>query len=472
MSAERGTPLDKALAINLDPRRYGTFAEIGAGQEVVRWFFRAGGAAGTLSKSISAYDMQVSDAVYGRCQRYVCRERLESMLDCEQRLNRERLTDVRGAEAGFFTFADTVSARNYHGTNECHGWLGIRFQAEPGAGDSQIIIHVRMLDDDNPLQQEALGIVGVNLIHGAFFLADRPAELVEALLDHLSTRRIEVDMIEFSGPAFAHVDNRVMTLRLVQLGLTGAAMFAADGSTLQPSAALRKRPLVIVRGRFRPVTHVNIDMMECALAQFEREHDVASGETLPIMEMTMSSLSADGQVCLEDFISRAEVLEATGYTVMISDFFEYYRLAAYLTRYTHRPIGLAMGLPTLETLFDEQYYETLDGGILESFGRLFKNQLRLYVYPAKNPGNGIIRRIGDFDPGLGLKHLYQHLRQRQCIVQLDNVSEQYLDIYSPEVLAHIRRGDHGWSQLVPESVARAIRDRGLFGHGAESDGSR
>ena len=268
---QSAAPRDKALRVNLDPRYYGTFAEIGAGQEVVRWFFRAGGAAGTVAKSISAYDMKVSDAIYGSCARYVCRERLQSMLDYEQRLNLERLAGTRGDNTAFFAFADTVAARSFRGNNECHGWMGIKFQAGPRNADSQIIVHVRMLDHENALQQEALGIVGVNLIYGACFLHDQPERLLESLLDGLTTNRIEIDLIEFSGDAFRHVDNRVMSLRLVQLGLTGAAMFSAEGKVLQPSEVLYKKPVLVERGSFRPVTHVNVDMLECAVKRFSKE---------------------------------------------------------------------------------------------------------------------------------------------------------------------------------------------------------
>ena len=241
----------KALAVNLDPRRYGTFAEIGAGQEVVRWFFRAGGAAGTISKSISAYDMTVSDAIYGRCERYVSRQRLQSMLDYEHELNLSRLRERRGDTTAFFVFADTVKARSYQGTRDCHGWMGVKFQSHPRDEDSQIIIHVRLLDRENALQQEALGIVGVNLLYGACFLFHEPEQLVASLVDGLTTDRIEVDMVEFSGIEFRHVDNRLMSLELVRLGLTGAAMFAADGTILQPSEVLHGRDVVVERGSFR-----------------------------------------------------------------------------------------------------------------------------------------------------------------------------------------------------------------------------
>ena len=356
----------KALAVNLDQRRYGTFAEIGAGQEVVRWFFHVGGAAGTIAKSISAYDMAVSDAIYGETERYVSRPRLEAMLDYEHDLNLSRLQESRGDTTAFFAFADTVSARNYQGTNECHGWMGVRFQAYPRDQDSQIILHVRMLDVENALQQEALGIVGVNLLYGAFFLNHEPDKLVESLLDNLTTRRIEIDMIEFSGIAFREVDNRVMSLRLVQLGLSDAAMFSAKGEVLQPSEVLHKKAILVERGSFRPVTHVNIDMLRAAQEKFSREPDVVGEPVVTLMELTMRNLQAtggqaNGDIDLRDFLARADVLAACGTTVLISNYFEFFRLAAYLARYTKKKIGITMGASSLCDLFDEKYYTALRG---------------------------------------------------------------------------------------------------------------
>src|SRR5579872_3618142 len=368
---DRLSTREKALRINLDPLRYGTFAEIGAGQEVARWFFKVGAAAGTISKSISAYDMAVSDAIYGRCKRYVSRDRLQSMLDNEHGLNLERLRPSRGDTTAFFVFADTVSARNFRGTNECHGWMGVKFQAHPRDEDSQIILHVRMLDHENELQQEALGIVGVNLLFAAFFYHHKPELMLESLLDNLTTERIEIDMIEFSGIEFRHVDNRVMSQKLVQLGLTGAAMFGPSGEVLQPSEVLRKRSILVERGSFRPVTKVNIDMIECARKRFAAEPEVEAAEIVELMEITMRNLLADGALNLSDFLARAEVLAAVGKTVLISDYFEYYRLAAYLNRYTSEPIAITMGLSSLLDLFTEKYYAGLEGGILEAFGKLF-----------------------------------------------------------------------------------------------------
>ncbi len=459
------SPGAKALAVNLDEIRYGSFAEIGAGQEVVRWFFRVGGAAGTIAKSISAYDMKVSDDIYGKAPRYVCRERLEDMLDLEYKLNIERLSEQRGENTAFFAFADTVSARNYHGTNECHGWLGIRFQTEPGAAPSDIIIHVRMLDNENALQQEALGIIGVNLIYGAFHLSHNPDLLVKSLLDNLTTDRIEVDMIDLSGDAFLHVDNRVVSLRLVQLGLSDAAMFSADGKVLQPSEHLRKKNVLVERGRFRPVTHVNIDMLNAARKQFEAEDDSAPDETISIMEITMHNLhSGDDGIDLEDFISRADVLEATGHTVMISDYPEYYRLATYLSRYTKRRIGITMGAHSLIELFEDKYYSDLKGGILEGFGRLFKNNVKLYIYPYKDAATKTLYKVDNLQVTEQQKHLYQYLKQNDEIEQIQEFNEEYLDIFSPEVLKMITDNKPGWERLVPDVVADKIKRQQLFGY--------
>lgn len=461
---EPRTPHEKALAINVDARRYGTFAEIGAGQEVVRWFFQAGGASGTICKSISAYDMTVSDAIYGECDRYVCRERLEAMLEYEYKLNVDRLADARGDTTSFFAFADTVAAQSFHGTSECHGWMGIRFQSHPRDQESQIVMHVRMWDTENAAQQEALGIVGVNLIYGAFFLYNEPERLIESLLDSLSTDRIEVDMIEFKGIEFRTVDNRVMALRLVQLGLTDAAMLASDGRVLQPSEVLRKKAVIVERGRFRPVTRVNMAMLESAQTQLAEDSGIPPAETVTLFEMTMRTLMSDGRIDLRDFLSRAEVVAATGHTVLISDYFEYYRLAAYIARYTQRDIALVMGAPALPELFNEAYYQKLPGGTLEAFGRLFKNDVRVYVYPMRDRTTGAIVTALDYRPEGQLASLYQFLLGRGAIVPLRNYREDVLGIVSQEVIELIQHGDPSWEDMVPVQVAGAIRRRGLFGY--------
>jgi hypothetical protein len=452
----------KALAINLDAKRYGTFAEIGAGQEVVRWFFRVGGAAGTIAKSISAYDMAVSDAIYGQTQRYVARQRLESMLNYEHDLNLKRLRDARGDTTSFFAFADTVSARNFKGTNECHGWMGVKFQAHPRDQDSQIIIHVRMLDAENALQQEALGIVGVNLLYGAFFMHHDPDRLVESLLDNLNTQRIEIDMIEFSGIEFRHVDNRVMSLKLVQLGLSGAAMFGPKGQVLQPAEVLYKKPVLVERGSFRPVCHVNIDMLNCAREAFLKTL-APQDQIVELAEITMRNLIVGGQIDYRDFLARADVLAAAGKTVLISDYFEYYRLAGYLRKHTTRPIAITLGAASLQTLFDEKYYVDLDGGILESFGRLFKNDLKLYVYPFLDQQTQKLSTVENLDIAPELSKLYGHLVDRGCILQLENYDPNCLKIFSRDVLDRIKEGDASWEAMVPVEIAEIIKRRGFFG---------
>ncbi|MDB4466380.1 TonB-dependent receptor [bacterium] len=457
------TTLDKALHVNLDQRRYGTFAEIGAGQEVVRWFFQAGGAAGTISKSISAYDMKVSDAICGKCSRYVCRERLEAMLAYEQDLNLKRLKLDRGDTTAFFTFANTVSARNFHGTNECHGWLGMKFQAHPRDESSQILIHVRMLDRTNALQQDALGIVGVNLVYGACMLHHSPDELLKSLLDNLSTERIEIDMIEFSGIEFRHVDNRLMSLKLVQMGLTNAAMFGPGGKVLQPSEVLRKRAVLIERGSFRPVCKTNIDIMRCAYEEFSKEEGVEEESILQVMEITMKNLMEDGRIDYRDFLARADMLVASGMTVLISDYFEYYRLAAYIGRYTKKLVGLTMGIGSLRELFEEKYYTQLEGGILESFGRLFQNDLKLYIYPLREPGSDELVTIDNLRVAHDLRNLYKYLIDRGCINQLMNHDEKCLGIFSRDVLNKIREGDASWETMVPAVVAETIKSEGLLG---------
>ncbi|TLD72723.1 TonB-dependent receptor [Phragmitibacter flavus] len=455
----------KALKINLDPRWYGTLAEIGAGQEVVRWFFRVGAAAGTVAKSISAYDMVVSDAIYGGGSRYVSRTRLQSMLDFEFRLNIDRLSDKRGDNTAFFAFADTVVARSFKGGNECHGWMGVKFQSRPRDEPSQILIHVRMLDAEASLQQEALGVVGVNLLYGAFFLHHEPELLVESLLDKLTTGRIEIDVIEFKGIEFRAVDNRLISLKLVQLGLSGAAMFGPNSEVLQPSEVLYKKAVLVERGSFRPPTHVNLDMLQCALEKFKTDPSVKGKEVLPIFELTMRNLLAGGKdVDRRDFLARADLLAACGITVLISDYFEYYRLAAYISWRTSERIGIVMGAPSLIELFEEKYYTQLPGGILESFGRLFKNNLKLYVYPLKDGETGELTTVENLEVAPELRKLYGYLSDRGSFVTLDNFKPEFLSIFSRDVLKKIAAGQGVWEEMVPEQVASLIKKRSFFGY--------
>ena len=462
------TSTPRRCEINLDKRRYGTFAEIGAGQEVVRWFFRVGGAAGTVAKSMSAYDMTVSDAIYGKAERYVCRPRLEAMLEHEHRLNLERLAESRGETTAFFAFADTVSARNYRGTNECHGWMGVRFQSRPHDRDSQIVIHVRMLDGENALQQEALGIVGVNLLYGAFFFDEDPELLIESLLDGLTTHRIAIDMIEFSGIEFREVDNRLMSMKLVQLGLSGAAMFdperrgaATVGGALQEERAGRAGQLP----PRLPREHGHAAQRPRELRARSRGCRHPVGDVVELMELTMRNLREEGgEVDRADFLARADMLAASGKTVLISDYFEYYRLAAYLAQYTNQRIAITMGASSLRDLFDEKYYAALEGGILESFGRLFKNDLRLYIYPLLDQATGKLVTVDNLEVAPHLQKLYGYLVDNGSIKQLENVNRDYLHIFSRDALRKIRAGDASWESMVPPQVAEVIKTRRFLGY--------
>jgi hypothetical protein len=453
----------KALYINLDERRYGTFAEIGAGQEVARWFFRVGGAAGTIAKSISAYDMAVSDAIYGHTERYVSRERLQRMLDYEHEKNLLRLSAARGDRTAFFVYGDTVSAKSYRNNKDCHGWIGLKFQSRPRDNESQIVLHVRMLDDEAQLQQEALGIVGVNLLYGAFFLHHEPELLVESLLDNLTTHRIEIDMIEFSGIEFRHVDNRLMSLKLVQLGLSQAAMFSAKGEVLQPSEVLHKKPVLVERGTFRPVTKVNINMLQSARARFAKHLGQPEESILELAEITMRNLLTEqGDVDPRDFLARADVLAAAGKTVLVSDYFEYYRLVKYLRRSSAGAIALVLGAGSLIPLLDEKYYADLGGGILEAFGQLFQRDVTIYVYPWKDPATGKLNTVETLDVAADLNKLYGYLVERCAIVQLENYDPTLLSIFTPNVLRLIQQGDARWETMVPPEVAEVIKKRGVF----------
>lgn len=448
---------DKAQQVNFDRRIYGTFAEIGAGQEVARWFFQVGGAAGTIAKSISAYDMTFSDAIYGKGERYVSQNRLHNMLEYEFDLLIERLDETRGKDNAFFAFADTVAAQSYRGTKDCHGWMGIKFQIQPKAEPNYIVFNVNLLDKTNLQQQEAIGIIGVNLIHGAFFLHSEPELLIESLLDGLSPERVEVDMIRFYGPYFSNVDNRLMALQLVEKNLTNAALISPDGSVVQPSEVFYKKPILVERGSFRPVTWVNLDMLDGARAQFPPA--IAGEECIEVMEITMRNLLATGVVDHKDFLARADLISAVGKYTLISDYARYYRLATYLWRYTKREIGIVLGIPSLNEIFDEKYYGMLEGGILESFGRLFKNDLSIFVYPYRDPQLGAISSLKDFSVPSNLQGLFRHLEDNCYIEPIQQYREDIMHIFSRAVLSKIKNREMDWEEMVPPEVAKIIKDR-------------
>jgi hypothetical protein len=488
-SSELLTTNRKALTINLDQAKYGTFAEIGAGQEVARYFFQAGGAAGTVAKSISAYDMKFSDEIYGKSARYVSRDRLSLMLEHEYNLLIERLDEARGERTDFFVFSDTVAAKSFKGTNEAHGWMGVRFQGAPKAAPSDIVLHVRMLDKENILQQQALGIIGVNLTYGAFYYIQDQDKFIRSLADNLGVDRIEVDMINFSGPLFAEVDNRLMSLKLVEYGLTNAVMFGPKGEVLQPSEVLYKKAILVERGSFRPVTLVNEDMLRCALAQFLQEPALKGVDVIVLMEITMANLAASGNIDHKDFLDRVDTLAAIGNNVLISNYLEFYRLTSYFRRYTKQMVGVAMGINNLLEVFNEKYYENLDGGILESFGRLFKNLIKLYIYPMRksaydrycsaNPTVCPIPILGtslhplaadvwvnaiNLQVELHLRNLYAHLLENHYLAPIVGYDSSIMEIFSRDALNRIQSGQEGWESMLPEKAAAVIKERRLFNY--------
>ncbi len=458
----------KTLDINLDPGVYGSFAEIGAGQEVGRWFFRVGGAAGTIAKTMSAYDKSVSDAIYGTAQRYVSSGRLIAMLDHEYDLNIERLDLERGTKSAFFAFADTVSAQNYGGDADCHGWMGIRFQTVPQSEASQIILHTRMLDRDAFMQQEALGILGVNLIYGAARFSDRPEILLGSLLDNLGNGRIEIDMVEFVGHAFREVDHRLLSLRLVEFGLSRAAMFSATGEVLRPSEILYKRPVILQRGRFRPPTRVHSDIQRSAHEQFSSDPAVDSERIVSLLEISVKELREASSGSAEDFLDRIRALTAGNHSVLVSDYSEYYLVAEYLARYSATQIALPLGVLNFMELIREDRYSHLTGGLLEATGRLFGMGVRVYVYPGLDPTTGERIEL----PSLGLpssvKTLFEYLLEREYVQPLAGLPDEALRVRSDEIYELLRSGDSRWEEHVEPDVVHAIRSGGLFGYDVDS----
>jgi hypothetical protein len=453
----------KALALNLDATTYGAFAEIGGGQEVARWFFSVGGAAGTVAKSISAYDMAVSDALYGPTQRYVSRQRLEAMLRQEFDQLLALLGPGRGDAKSFFAFANTVAIRGYRNPGKGRGWVGVRFQARPHEEPSEIVVHAHLLDSTTAHQQEVLGVLGVNLIYAAFFRREDPVALIASLVDDLSRERVEVDMIKLSGPAFPGVDNRLVTLQLVEQGLTDAAMFTAGGEVVQPSEVLHKKPILVERGSFRPATKLTLDLLGRAREQFLQEPGVRGQSPVVLAEMTLRSLIPKPDVGHPDFLARADILRALGFDVLISRFEPFHEVAEYLAGYTDQPIGIAVGLPTLRQVMEERHYTGLPGGALESAGRLFQRSVTVYVYPTRDPVSGRIETVEDASVPPPWHHLRALLLELGRVVPIRGYDESYLSIRTPDVLARLQGGDPSWEEVVPAGVVAAIKAKNLFG---------
>ncbi len=466
------TPKEKALKINLDPTFYGSFAEIGAGQETAAMFFKSGGASGTIAKTMSAYDMAFSNAIYGpeESGRYVCLPRVIKMLNKEYELLPERLSH-RISNTCFFVFANTVEALNYRRTNEGHGWLGVKFQLRPQSEPNECIIHVRLLDNDPIQQQNTLGIVGVNLIYGCLYMHHNPEALMNSIVDEVTNRRVELDFFKLKGPDFKHIDHRLFSLKLVKNNLSNATMFGPDGDVFLPADALYKKNILVLRGRFRPPTHVNIDMYENGFLQFIKDEDVPPSQTIRLVELTLQNLQVDDTTIDErDFLSRVDILCSLGCTVMISNYPEYYKLISYLSKFTRgRKIGIIVGIYNLLSIFEEKHYEHLRGGILEAFGLLFGNNVKTLVYPSFNRENQHLMRSHDIELPQHLKHLFDFLLETRKLEDIEGVNINNLNIISDNVLAMIKRAEPGWEQFVPDIVAQAIKKNCLFDYPCETN---
>jgi hypothetical protein len=460
----RLTTEEKALKINLTSDIYGCFAEIGAGQEVAANFFKAGGSSGTIAYTQSAYDMKVSDAMYGTAARYVCEERLVTMLETEYNTLCSRLPKKQ-KEARFFSFANTVESLNYHKTNQGQGWVGIRFQLKQDGDFNDIILHVKMHDNSHKAQQEALGILGVNLIHAAYFHTDDLDEFLTNLVHRIPRDRVEIDMLRVVGNDLGGVDNRIVALNLVKRGMTDATMFDLCGSVLQPATALYKKNILLMRGRFRPVTKVHLDMIEHGTEQFLKEEGVYAENLSVIFELTLKDLTADGKISDKDFIDRAELLGSLGYTVMISNYLKHYKMLDYLATIARgHKMGVIAGIYNLHTIFDERYYDNLPGGLLEAFGRGFGHNVKMYVYPATNVDTGELYSLDQLQIPANLKGLVQFLRDNNKLAPFTTFDSSLLHILSDDVLSKIKAGVHSWEDDVPENVVKAIKYFELFGY--------
>ncbi len=456
----------KALRVNLNQYIYGTFAEIGAGQEVARHFFRCGGASGTIAKTISAYDKHFSDAIYGEenDKRYVSESRLRKMLDHEMELLEKRMDRNEHPNKMFFTFANTVATIDFAKKYKGHGWMGVRFQAAPNQPYSEVVIHMRFHEMDALSQQESVGIVGVNLVYGAFYHHNEPRKLLRYLYDHVDQDAIEIDTINFSGPLFEEVDNRLMSLDLVKNGMTEAVMFGPDGNNVLPARILYKKNILALRGSFRPVTKVNMDMYQKSYDIMTTVEGVNPDKTIVVFEITLSNLMSTGQIDEQDFMDRARLLCSLGQTVMISNFKEYYRLVEYFSNYTNEKTILSMGVNNLVEIFDEKYYRHLSGGILEAFGKLFFKNIQVYLYPMKDPKTGAIIDSNTLKVSPRMKELYKFFKYNNKVIDIIDYDVKSLDIFSRTILSMIANQEHGWEEMLPKGIADVIIDKKLFGY--------
>ena len=455
----------KSLRINLNENIYGTFVEIGAGQEVARHFYRVGAASGTIAKSMSAYDKSFSDSIYGKEEdsRYVTQNRLDKMLSHEMNLLEKRISRKKYPNKFFFVYANTVATIDFVKKFKGHGWMGIKFQTDPKDDYSEIKLHLRFHQNEAKLQQESLGIMGVNLIYGAFYKHNEPLKLMKYLYDHIDDQSIEIDTINFSGPLFKDVDNRLISLELVRLGMTDAVVFDETGTNVLPAQVLYKKNILTLRGSYRPITKVNEEMFKKSLEAFLEEKGVKKENTIVLLEITLSNLRSTGDIDDSDYLDRAKLLCSLGHMVMISNFSEYYKLVKYLTRYTKKQLGLTMGVTNLIEIFDEKYYDGVKGGILEAFGNIFKNNMKIYLYPVLDKQKDTVIDSTNLKLEDNMKEFYKYFKVNDKIRDLE-FNKDYLNIFSKDVLKQIKNNVPGWEDKLPEGVSDLIIKKKMFGY--------
>ena len=457
---------NKALSLNLNPTIYGTLAEIGGGQEVARTFFQAGGASGTVAKSISAYDKTFSDHLYNnkKSGRYVSENRLEKMLDIEYNDLISTLQSQASPDTRFFAFADTVVTLNYARNNDAHGWLGVRYQLHARSEPNQVVLHVSLLENDTLLQQYTLGTLGVNLIYACYHYSDRPNVFLQSLMDNLDTFRVEINMVRMGGSDLGYVDNRLLGVQLVKNKMTSATIFDSKGNVQQPADMLYKKNLLAFRGSFRPITNVGYDMLQKCYGIFQKDENYREANTLALCEITLNNLMHEGVFDETDFLERVNLLNGLGQNVMISNFREYYKLVGYFSKFRLGKLRVVIGIPTFIKVWDKSYYSSLKGGILEAFGKLFTENMKLYVYPSLNKNNGKLFTSKDIELPADLEHLYKYLCENKKIIDVRNAEKKWLGIDSGRTLEMIQKNKKGWEEMVPEYVAAYIKENGIFGY--------
>lgn len=461
-NSQNRTTAAKALRVNMDLERYGAFAEIGAGQEVARHFFQAGKASQTIAKTMSAYDMTYSDEIYGREKngRYVCESRVNKMLEKEYSLLIRRLGEKRGAATAFFAYANTVAT----GTSDsprCHGWMGVRFQTKPHGEPNEIVMHVRMMDRHRLQQQEALGVLGVNLTDAAFYRLTKLEDFVTALVENLKADQVIIDVLKFSGPDVSHFDNLHANLELVRRGLCEAALISPSLEILNVADAVYGHALLLQRGKFRPVTVTHVDVMEKGLEQLKTEMAKVGEKktsTLQLMEILLPRHSRAKD--FEELRPRIEMLAACGYHALISALPLYDDLKRFFRKFTQAPMGFVMSASKLEHLFDPKYTAHLEGGLMEGLGRLFDEKTKIYIYPHKT--DEVCLTTKSFMPKGPTGLLYKFFREKDQITDISGCDETGIYYHSDETRKLIEKGDKKWEKLVPPKAAELIKKKKLF----------